>query len=666
MRRHSFLAGAMALAGSLVAGQEQPQLDPWTLVGWNDLGMHCMDGDFSLFALLPPYNTIHAELLDAQGRRVTDPAAATVRYEAVADVTGSINRTSIGKTNFWFHVSDLFGASPPPDEGLAGYAMPGAGNQPQAMAWDGALEWHSAEGIPITPYDDAHAANQYPMMRLVARDTNGVLLASTRIVLPVSEEMECTACHASGTNPAAQPAAGWAWDPVPQLDFRKNVLRLHDESEAGNPLFVAALAALGYDPAGLWTTAVVDGRAILCASCHSSNALPGSGYPGILALTRAVHAGHALVVDPDSGLPLDSSLLRGACYRCHPGAETRCLRGAMGKAVAPSGELSMQCQSCHGTMSRVGSSERTGWLEEPACQSCHTGTATHNNGQIRYTSVFDEFGNEREAVDATFATTPGVPAPGFDLYRFSRGHGGLSCSSCHGSPHAVFPTSEANDNVQNIALQGHEGTFVECESCHRTTLAPSLDGPHGMHPIGDSWVDGHGDLASNFGTWACLACHGAAADGTVLSYSQSVWTASTPWGPRPMWRGFRIGCWACHLGPEDEDGNPNHPGDAMDGTASTGLLPQRVTLVAADPDGDPLTLRVVTQPRHATVGWVGSVAMVYPEPGYEGPDQFEFAAWDGEIDSDLGTVLLSIQAAYGLFADGFETSDARRWSSTLP
>ncbi len=32
----------------------------WQVIGWNDLGMHCMDGtDFSVFSILPPYNTSH-------------------------------------------------------------------------------------------------------------------------------------------------------------------------------------------------------------------------------------------------------------------------------------------------------------------------------------------------------------------------------------------------------------------------------------------------------------------------------------------------------------------------------------------------------------------------------------------------------------------------------
>ena len=66
----------------------------WRLIGWNDLGMHGMDGtDFSVFSILPPYNTVHAHLLH-DGQLVTDDAGVTVTYRAVADPNGSINSRS--------------------------------------------------------------------------------------------------------------------------------------------------------------------------------------------------------------------------------------------------------------------------------------------------------------------------------------------------------------------------------------------------------------------------------------------------------------------------------------------------------------------------------------------------------------------------------------------
>ena len=73
----------------------------YSLVAWNDLGMHCVDGkDYSIFSILPPFNNLHAQLVNAStGKLVT--AGVTLTYEAVADPTGSINTQSATKTNFW-------------------------------------------------------------------------------------------------------------------------------------------------------------------------------------------------------------------------------------------------------------------------------------------------------------------------------------------------------------------------------------------------------------------------------------------------------------------------------------------------------------------------------------------------------------------------------------
>ena len=178
-------------------------------------------------------------------------------------------------------------------------------------------------------------------------------------------------------------------NPDPERDYRLNVLLLHDELEGGSSRFSSALATAGYNSSGLYATVTADGTPVLCDACHASNALPGTGIAGIPPLTEAMHSMHAWVVDPANGMTLDESANRTACYTCHPGSDTRCLRGAMGKAVAASGDLAIQCQSCHGSMSRVGAAGRAGWFDQPTCQSCHSGTATNNNGQIRYLSVFD-------------------------------------------------------------------------------------------------------------------------------------------------------------------------------------------------------------------------------------------------------------------------------------
>ncbi len=640
----------------------------WTLVGWNDLGMHCMDSSYEVFSILPPYNVIHAHLLHPDGSPVLDPAGEgiVVTYEGVADPDGSTNRTSIGKTTFWSYVQAFFGVALAPDQGLAGFDMPGAANTPRPMRWDAAPGWFSAEGIPITPRDDEGRRNPYPLMKLTARGPGGALLASTSIVLPVSDEMSCKTCHASGSVAAAQPPSGWVFDPDVERDYRKNVLRLHDDLHLGEPAFQQALATGGYLAGGLLAT-VTAGTPILCARCHASNALPGTGQPGLPALTAAVHSLHATVTDPVLGEPMDAATNRSACYRCHPGSTTKCLRGAMGRAVGGDGDLSIQCQDCHGSMSRVGAATRVGWLDQPSCQNCHTGTATHNNGQIRYLTAFDAGGEWRQAVDATFATDADVPAPGFDLYRFSLGHGGLACEACHGSTHAEYPALHRNDNLQSQAVQGHAGVLAECAACHtQTAPADGLGGPHGLHPIGQAWIEGH-KLVAEDQPVACRACHGGDSRGTVLSLSQADWTASTDFGAKHFWRGFRIGCYACHDGPDSEDPSPNHPAAVTDRTLATASgVPAALTLASTDADGDARTLRIVEQPEHGRVGLVGGVATLHPDPGFNGADRFTYAAWDGWTDSNLGVVTVGVEyagcpLAACIFADGLESGDTARW-----
>lgn len=484
----------------------------YKVIGWNDLGMHCVDGnDYSVFSILPPYNNIHAQVIGPDGKLVRSASALQLTYEAVADPEGLINRTSIGKTNFWQYVEPLFGVRLREDMGLAGQAMPGPRNTPQPMRFDSSRAEWVAEGIPILPYPDNPPApgvkHYYPMMRIAVRDSKRRVLATADIVLPVSDEMACSGCHSSASiAPGAMPSS-LANDPSPDRDYKLNILRLHDERHNTN--------LLGSQP-------------VLCAGCHGSNALgtAGSAKP----LTQVIHSKHAQAVETGQ------EATRTACYRCHPGSETQCLRGAMGNA-------GMQCQNCHGSMSMVGAEGRRGWLDEPGCESCHTGTAVRNAGQIRYTDAFAADGSWRQPADTRFAVNPGR------LYRLSAGHGNLACEACHGATHAEYPSSHANDNVMAIRFQGHAGTLSECSSCHGTSVGNSLNGPHGMHPATASWVEKHGDLVESQGYGACRDCHGGDLRGTVLSAALAPRTFRTEEGTFSFPRGAQIGCYSCHNGP---------------------------------------------------------------------------------------------------------------------
>lgn len=630
------------------------------LLGWNNLGMHCMDSDYSVFSILPPYNTVEAQLI-VGGKLVTNGGAYSVTYQAVTDPSGSINTSSIGKGNFYEHAGALYGASLAPDQGLLAWPMPGPANTPRAMVFERTnapapgvatrTDWFRAEGIPITPIDDQGRKNPYPMMRLVAFDSASHPVATNDVVLPVSDEMDCRGCHGSGAPEAGRPAGGWVWNADPERDYRLNILKLHDERQFGRDatLYGAALAARDFATAGLYHGAVASGKAVLCAACHASEALGTTSYPGVKALTAAVHARHAGVQDPALGMTLDDSANRAACYRCHPGSTTRCLRGAMGGAVAADGTMEMQCQSCHGNMSLVGNTNRVGWFMEPSCQSCHTGTATSNSGQIRFTSSFTAPGQVRSPADSTFATTPNTPAAGLSLYRFSIGHGGLQCSACHGSTHAEFPSTHANDNMGTIALQGHAGVLVECTACHTTMPNTPNRGPHGMHAIGQGWVSGGGQVTKHAdrigaagGLSTCQGCHGVDYRGTVLSRAQASRTLNFEGRQIQLFRGAEVGCYLCHKGPNSDDWN-------------SAAAPVTGNTSAATPSGEPVNLtlpltgtgaklRIVSQPSNGAVGLSGTTATYHPYAGFAGTDTFTYAAYDGSKNSALATGSVQVTA----------------------
>jgi hypothetical protein len=667
------LAGLLG-AVALTAGAANNQV-----LGWNNLGMHCMDSDYSVFSILPPYNTIEAQLI-VNGHLVVNSNGYTVTYKAVADPAGSFNSTAMGKGNFYTYATPLFNAALAPEGGLAGWPMPGTNNTPQNLWYENTnrpaagaaprVNWWRAEGIPISPYDDAHKKNPYPLMLLVARDAGNNVIATNQIVLPVSDEMDCRACHASGTPTNAMPAAGWVWDSLPERDFRLNILRLHDEHQfARHPgLYQSALAARGFNPAGLYRNVTADGKPVLCAVCHASEALGLGSYSNIPPLTASVHFLHAGVIAPGTTNRLDDVGFRSACYLCHPGSATKCLRGAMGGAIAADGSMSMQCQSCHGNMSAVGSTNRVGWFFEPKCQSCHSGTAMSNNGQIRYTTCFtNSTYGERIAVNQTFATVSNTPAGGLSLYRFSAGHGGLQCSACHGSTHAEFPSTHLNDNLRNTQIQGHAGMMVECTACHATmpasTAANISSGPHGMHPVSQDWVNNHHDLVHYPDTTPrCQVCHGADYRGTVLSRAQASRNWSAFGGTIAFVRGAQIGCYNCHSGPDEGDQNPSPAPTA--GNVATNTTNDKAVAITLPATGSGLTWRIISQPTSGSVGLNGSVANYFPDPGFVGTDKFTFAVYDGSKNSNLGTG--TVVVAQGPFSLGVAAHVAPSWPAAWP
>ncbi len=614
----------------------------WHVLAWSTRGVHEADTDFSAAAMTPPGVTLRAQVIDNLGHLVTQPGDLHVTYSAVADPDGSINRTSATKTNFWQFVKQLFGRDVAVDVGLEGTAMPGTQNQPQPMTFAAQDRSFVAAGIPLTPRDDAGALKRLPLFRVSARDASGTLLASVDVAVGVSDSPTCNTCHASESNPAARPLDGWVADADPLRDIWLNILRLHDDRELGNQAYLDALQTSSFDAAGLYATALRP-QPILCGSCHASSGSGLAGLPGISTLSRAVHHRMASTYDPVTSMILDDPANVTKCERCHGSVGDHAVRSAMGRSTNPDGARAIRCQSCHGEIAAVAATERTPWSVEPACQSCHTGSAVQNAGGLRFTDVLDTNGMLRAPVTAQFATGAiGVtPAP---LFETAREHGGLACAACHGSPHAEFPTFERNDNLRSMSQQGHPGALAECTSCHGSSPITVTGGPHGMHPVGAAWVQNHSDAAEGGGN-ACRQCHGADYRGTVLSRALGDRSLNTRFGQKAFFRGAIIGCYACHNGPNSESANPNHPAVVADtqqtATADgTALL----ALSASDADHNTLTLRVVDPPAHGTLVIDGTTATYRADAGFSGADRATYAAWDGAIDSNLATITINVPA----------------------
>jgi hypothetical protein len=539
----------------------------YVVLATNDLGMHCVDADFSVFMMLPPFNVVDAEVVrvgNGDSPRLLGSTEAEVFYGGAADARGSINTTSLhGKSNFWSQLGSVFGVAE--GEGLTGLTMPADAPAPgpQNMEWDATLGAFQAKGIPIFPRDDAGVTNPYPLLRIQAR-LAGVTaaVASIDTVVPVSAETDCQSCHITGGIAASAAGTTWSTDADPEVQARKNVLILHDRKNGST---------------------LASSTPVLCFQCHYSAALDlaGTGPTGMQTVlpsfSRAMHAYHGSLGDGAGGQLFPSSANpRDNCYKCHPGAVTDCQRGAMRTG-------GLQCSDCHGDMLDVGGEDdlaaggsidgtndggaRRPWMDLPRCQSCHTGDAnSHLTGPdlveapdgIRLRRAFR---TTDAAASPILATNQRFAENQDQLYRHSRGHGGLLCRSCHGSTHAIWPIDDpsSNDNLEAAALQGHSGTIIECAVCHGTTnLGNGLSGPHGMHVVNDaSFTDHRHSSAYESNPAACRACHGQDLRGTVLSRTAATRTLRAEERTVTLQKGTPVGCNHCHglpgAGGDDDD-----------------------------------------------------------------------------------------------------------------
>jgi hypothetical protein len=296
----------------------------YVVFAWNDLGMHCLNPTYDQAVILPPYNNVKAQVVQRGNPPVIVTSGLTVAYSLLGNTT-SANKANFGQ--FWANAYKLFGVSPALDHGLNLVDPTISNGLSGNMVVQGSL--FAVDGIPVTPINDAGVWNPYQTGIITVKDGTGATVASTNIIVPTSDEINCAKCHGT-TNPFG------------------DIMQKHDAK---------------------FSTNLSSSSPVLCASCHGSPALGQTG-PGSSGsyMSQAIHSSHAN---------------RGAsCYDCHPGATTKCNR-----SLAHT-DATGACTNCHGSMANVAATiivkGRVPWANEPVCTQCHTNVPGVDTGTTRF------------------------------------------------------------------------------------------------------------------------------------------------------------------------------------------------------------------------------------------------------------------------------------------
>jgi mono/diheme cytochrome c family protein len=409
----------------------------YVLLAWNDLGMHCLTDCDAWFVVLPPANTLHAQLI----RRGDPPAliqdAVTLHYRVEEGY-----ENPAAQVPFWDYARSNFGVELEKNVGLAGKGVAGT------MDYKSEYASFVAELVPVAPYTAEGSFNPYPTFTVEAKESvSGKLLASTRVVAPVSSEMGCRSCHGGGWKRGAAGVSD---------ETAINILAVHDRNSRTNLLADARA-----------------GKPALCQSCHADPAVGAKGDGKSLNFSAAMHGWHANFMHHEGS---------DACASCHPAkpdGATRCARDFHK-------EVGITCTECHGTLDehamgllrgeegkpatlrmlrnlrsdRVASAAevhpRTPWLQEPDCLNCHV-----------------DF-----AIPEDIASFNKWTAGFSDLFRVRTDNAGLRCEACHSATHALYPADNPftlyRDNIQPRQYMGISyaiGANKNCAVCHRKAMA---------------------------------------------------------------------------------------------------------------------------------------------------------------------------------------------------
>ncbi len=423
----------------------------YRVIAYNDLGMHCACPTFAGFLLLPPFNTIRANVYRTGG---VDPvyiddltAAAqglTVSYSLVEN-TDAILKADPYFSSWITNAPKLFPGFAPVNAqgnvvGLTGKKLA------DTMNYDATAFGWVAAGIPAYPVttgdvtkdimtDPLGGPKRDPFItaNVYLKNSTGAVLGQTSTVVPVAFGGCCT-CHiplAQQNGYPATPAGSFAY-----------LGKLHGLN--------ASKVDFSYiDPDGDGT-----GGPIRCSWCHLDPAMGESVAPGVPAgyriLPGATFTAADVKVSPRTFSDVlhkyhtqnakvltqfDANIAKN-CYDCHPGNGVNCYRGSH------KGKTAIWCTDCHGDLNqRVATNQLIKPWDQTTLPSCY-------NPSPGITSAFP---CHSSTTYPTFTQNPGL----FGKYLNARGHVDKTlCTTCHGQPHAEQPSTMSLDNVQNATLQG--------------------------------------------------------------------------------------------------------------------------------------------------------------------------------------------------------------------
>lgn len=387
--------------------------DPYVLLAWSPLGMRYVAEAKGILSLIPPGNALRAQLIQRGPLPEIINQGVTMTYRVENGFVGS-----------------------------DGQPAPAGIMQPEEDVF-------TAEGIVLLPLSK-QGPDPYPVVTIEARDAQDTVLATTKVLAPVSTEIGCNNCH--GGTADSENNTGL------NRETALNILTAHDR------LSNTELAATARS-----------GKLIRCQSCHADLMVRAEGDKARLNLSAALHGFHAHYLKNRGD---------AACAFCHPSAPKGATRSLRDIHAA----LGMQCTNCHGSLENHAAGllkqeringklqadrllvglfaddqgkadtvfPRKPWINQPDCLHCH----------IDY--------QQPETETTGNKWTAGEQA----LYRNRTDESGrLFCAACHSSPHAVYPAENPHgtqlDILQPLQYQNNRlpiGANRNCSVCHTVEM----------------------------------------------------------------------------------------------------------------------------------------------------------------------------------------------------